>query len=79
MLIGADNLGLEAFPTDEKASWVPVHSYLLAEKGVMFIEKMFLEELATDKVYEFAFISASLKLQGASGSPVRPIALPYRK
>lgn len=79
MIIGADNLGLEVFPSDQKGNWVPIHSYLLAEKGVMFIEKMFLEQLAADKVYEFAFIAASLKLQGASGSPIRPLALPYSK
>jgi len=54
------------------------HTYLLAEKGVMFIEQMFLEELAKDQIYEFAFIAASLKLRGASGSPMRPIAIPVK-
>jgi kynurenine formamidase len=76
MLLGADNLSLEAFPSEQKDNWVPVHTYLLAEKGIMFIEQMYLEELANDKVYEFAFISASLKLRGASGAPMRPIAIP---
>jgi kynurenine formamidase len=78
MLLGADNLSLEAFPPERTDNWVPVHTYLLAEKGVMFIEQMFLEELAADKVYEFLFFAASLKLKGASGSPMRPIALPLR-
>lgn len=76
MLLGADNLSLEAFPPERKDNWVPVHTYLLAEKGMMFIEQMYLEELAKEKVYEFAFISASLKLRGASGSPMRPLAFP---
>jgi kynurenine formamidase len=76
MLLGADNLSFEAFPPERKDNWVPVHTYLLAEKGVMFIEQMYLEELAKDEVYEFAFISASLKLRGASGSPMRPLAIP---
>ncbi|MEZ5044454.1 MAG: cyclase family protein [Saprospiraceae bacterium] len=76
MLLGADNLSFEAFPPEREDNWVPVHTYLLAEKGVMFIEQLFLEELAKDKVYEFAFIAASLKLRGASGSPMRPIAIP---
>ena len=35
-------------------------------------------QLAKDKVFEFAFIGASLKLRGASGAPMRPIALPVR-
>lgn len=76
MLLGADNLSFEAFPPEREDNWVPVHTYLLAEKGVMFIEQMYLEELARDEVYAFAFIAASLKLKGASGSPMRPIALP---
>lgn len=76
MLLGADNLSLEAFPPEREDNWVPGHTYLLAEKGVMFIEQMYLEELAKDKVYEFAFISASLKLRGASAAPMRPLAIP---
>ena len=76
MLLGADNLSFEAFPPEREDNWVPVHTYLLAEKGVMFIEQLFLEELSKNKVYEFAFIAASLKLRGASGSPMRPIAIP---
>ena len=78
MLLGADNLSFEAFPPERADNWVPVHTYLLAEKGVMFIEQMFLEELAQDRTYEFAFIAASLKLKGASGAPMRPLALPIR-
>jgi kynurenine formamidase len=78
MLLGADNLSFEAFPPEREDNWVPVHTYLLAEKGVMFIEQMYLEDLAEDKVYQFAFIAASLKLRGASGSPMRPIAIPIK-
>jgi kynurenine formamidase len=78
MLLGADNLSFEAFPPEREDNWVPVHTYLLAEKGVMFIEQMNLESLAKDRIYEFAFIAASLKLKGASGSPMRPLAIPLR-
>jgi kynurenine formamidase len=76
MLLGADNLSFEAFPAERKDNWVPVHTYLLAEKGVMFIEQMYLEELAKEKVFQFAFIASSLKLNGASAAPMRPIAFP---
>ena len=78
MLLGADNLSFEAFPPERSDNWVPVHTYLLAEKGVTFIEQIFLEELAADQVYLFAFIGASLKLRGASGAPMRPIAIPIK-
>lgn len=76
MLLGADNLSFEAFPPEREDNWVPVHTYLLAEKGVMFMEQMNLESLAQDGVYEFAFIGSSLKLRGASAAPMRPIAIP---
>jgi kynurenine formamidase len=76
MLLGADNLSFEAFPAERSDNWVPVHTYLLAEKGVMFIENIALEDLAQDRVYTFAFIATSLKLRGASGAPMRPLALP---
>lgn len=76
MLLGADNLSFEAFPPERTDNWVPVHTYLLAERGVMFIENIPLEQLAADRVYTFAFVAASLKLRGASGAPMRPLALP---
>lgn len=76
MLLGADNLSFEAFPPERNDNWVPVHTYLLAEKGVMFLEQMNLEDLSKDGIYEFAFIGSSLKLRGASGSPMRPLAIP---
>lgn len=78
MLIGADNLSLEVFPVETPENWVPVHTYLEAEQGVAIMEVVDLEALAEDRVHEFAFIGASLKLRGASGAPMRPIALPLR-
>ena len=42
------------------------------------IEVVDLEELARERVFEFAFIAASLKFRGASAAPFRPIALPLR-
>lgn len=76
MILGGDNLSLETFPVETPDHWVPVHSWLLAERGVPIMEVVDLEQLSKDRVYEFAFIAASLKLRGASGSPMRPLALP---
>lgn len=76
MLLGADNLGLESFPSKNADNFAPVHSYLLAEQGVSFIELLWLEELSKDKVYEFLFIASPLKMRGATGSPIRPLAIP---
>jgi len=79
LAIGGDNLSLEHFPVaDGSPTWVPVHTYLLAQAGVPIIEVVQLEELARDRVYEFAFVAAALKLRGASAAPFRPLALPLR-
>jgi kynurenine formamidase len=51
------------------------HVYLLPQKGVYIIENVYLEELARDRRWEFAFVGAPLKFQGATGSPLRPLAL----
>lgn len=78
MIVGADNLSFEAFPSEVDGNYVPVHTYLLAEQGTPILELVNLEALARDRVYEFAFIGGSLKLRGADGAPMRPIALPVR-
>jgi kynurenine formamidase len=78
MIVGADNLSFEAFPVETKDNWIPVHTWLLAERGVPIMEVVDLEALARDRVYEFAFVGASLKLRGASGSPMRPVAFPLK-
>lgn len=77
-VIGADNVGLECHPSGDPGNWQPVHTYLLAEAGVPIMEIVNLEELAADRIYEFAFIGACVKLRGATGSPIRPIALRLR-
>lgn len=76
MMLGADNFGLESFPSANPDNFAPVHTYLLAERGMPFFEMMWLEGLAKDRVYEFLFVGAPLKLRGASGAPVRPLAIP---
>jgi kynurenine formamidase len=78
MVIGGDNLSLEHFPVESGRNWIPVHTYLLAQRGVPIVEVVNLEELSRQQVYEFAFVAASLKFRGASAAPFRPIAMPLR-
>lgn len=78
MLLGADNFGVENFPSKDPVNFVPVHTYLQAEQGVSLLEAMWLEDLAKDAVYEFLFIATPLKMKGATASPIRPIAIPLR-
>lgn len=78
MIIGADNLSFEAFPSEVEGNYIPLHTYLLAQSGVPILELVNLEGLSEDEIYEFAFIGGSLKLRGADAAPLRPIALPVR-
>lgn len=77
--IGGDNLALEQGPSADPENWMVVHTYLLAEAGIPIMEVVDLEALAAEKVYEFCFFGACLKLRGATGSPMRPVAMPLRK
>ena len=79
MLLGADNFGVESFPSQDPANFVPVHTYLQAERGVSLLEALWLEDLARDKVYEFLFIASPLKMRGATASPIRPLAIPIQR
>jgi kynurenine formamidase len=75
--VGADNMAWDA-PDDrdpETGATLFAHLYLLPQKGVYIIENVNLEELARDRRWEFAFIAAPLKFQGATGSPLRPLAV----
>jgi kynurenine formamidase len=76
IMIGADNLTLEQTPAAEPLNFFPVHTYLLAEAGVPILEMAWLEELAAEGVHEFAFFGACIKLRGATGAPMRPVAMP---
>ena len=76
MVIGGDNLSLEHFPGERSDNWVAVHTYLLAQRGIPIIEVAYLDDLARDGIYEFAFIGGALKWRGASAAPFRPIAIP---
>lgn len=75
--VGADNMAWDA-PDDrdsETGATLFGHLYLITQKGVYIMENLALEELARDHRYEFAFIGIPLKLRGATGSPLRPLAL----
>ncbi|SRR6266566_324957 len=75
--VGADNAAWDEIGVvdpDLKIT-LPGHAILLVRNGIYIIENLFLEELAREQCYEFTFICLPLKLRGATGSPVRPIAL----
>jgi kynurenine formamidase len=75
--VGADNMAWDV-PDErdpETGATLFAHVYLLPQKGIYIIENVNLEELARDRRWEFAFVGVPLKFRGATGSPLRPLAL----
>ena len=74
MLIAADNCCIEVIPSEPPTNR-PVHGMMLIQYGVLLIENLKLEALAAARAYEFAFLVQPLKLKGATGSTVVPVAI----
>jgi kynurenine formamidase len=75
MLMGADNTSVENSPPSDPMLSEPIHQMALVIHGVHLLEHLKLDELSAKNVYEFAFIMQPMKLQGATGSSVAPIAV----
>ena len=68
---GSDTVAFERVPDPS----MPVHVHLLVESGIHIIECLDLEQLASAGIQEFLFIGLPLKIRGATGSPLRPVAV----
>jgi kynurenine formamidase len=77
MCIGVD-CGGEVLPPEQPGTFLPVHSYLMADMGIPVFENLWLEDIAAARVSQFAFLAFPLKLAGSTGCPVRPVALAFR-
>ncbi len=75
--VGADNIAFDTTEgfDQELGMTLPGHALLLVRAGIPIIENLNLEELAAARVHEFAFICLPLKMNGVTGSPIRPLAL----
>ena len=75
VVVGGDTEGLEQLPSQDPLSPLPVHVELLIRRGVHIVELLHLEDLSRDEIYEFLFLCLPLRVRGATGSMVRPIAV----
>ncbi|MGB3414943.1 MAG: cyclase family protein, partial [Microbacteriaceae bacterium] len=73
--IGADSTALEVISAEKGHGELPVHRVLLVEQGIYIIETLNLEELSQCGRGEFVLSYTPLNLYGATGSPIRPLAL----
>lgn len=72
---GADTTAFERIPAGSGHRVLPVHRRLLVDGGIYIIEHLNLEEAAAQRLTEFLFVLASLRIVGGTGSPVRPVAV----
>jgi kynurenine formamidase len=75
MIVGSDNWPVEVAPNPDAQVSLPVHQIMLAVNGIHIVENLKLDELAAKRAWEFAFVMQPLKLKGATGSTVAPIAV----
>lgn len=73
-LVGADNSGVEVLPW-AAGTVCPVHQFLIRDCGIYLLEFLDLEELSSKGVVEFLFIASPLRIRGATGSPIAPVAV----
>ncbi len=72
---GADTIAFERLAPGGGHALLPAHRVLLVESGIYIIEALDLEELAAKGRHEFTFVLIPLNIYGATGSPVRPLAV----
>ncbi|HWE62653.1 MAG TPA: cyclase family protein [Chloroflexota bacterium] len=71
-VLGTDTTGTEPLPFPDPSR--TTHRAMLMERGVHLIENLYLDEIAADGVPEALFVCLPLKITGATGSWVRPVA-----
>ena len=74
--ICCDNMAVEVLPgTEHPKVSMPVHQHALVEAGVYLVENLMMDDLVRDAVTTFCFILLPTKYKGATGCPVRPVAV----
>lgn len=70
-MVGSDTPTFEVIPSKGDS----VHCMLLVDQGIHIIENLNLEVLAERRARRFLFVGLPLRMAGATGSPLRPIAI----
>jgi kynurenine formamidase len=77
-LAGNDTATFEKRPAAYGKELFSVHMMLLADSGIYIVENTNLEEVGAAKAHVFLLVLTPLKIQGASGSPLRALAVAPR-
>lgn len=74
--IGCDNMAVEVLPgTRHPEIMMPVHQHCLVEAGVHLIENLVMDAVLDRGQPSFCFVLLATKFKGATGCPVRPVAI----
>ncbi|HUE39441.1 MAG TPA: cyclase family protein, partial [Candidatus Binatia bacterium] len=77
--LAADTMAIEVIPFEDPKLPLPFHMVAIRDMGLTLGEMFDLDELAEDcardGVYEFLFTAPPLKITGAVGSPLNPLAV----
>jgi kynurenine formamidase len=73
-----DTATYEVRPAVHGKELFPVHMLLIADNGVYLVENANLEELGAANAHVFCLVVPPLRIRGASGSPLRMLALTPR-
>ncbi|MER5771836.1 cyclase family protein [Streptomyces sp. NPDC001985] len=73
--VGGETIAFERLAPGRGHTTLPVHRVLLVESGINIVETMKLDELLDSGVRECELILNPLNIAGATGAPVRPLAV----
>jgi kynurenine formamidase len=77
--LAMDTVAVEVQPCETPGGTLPLHGLLIRDLGLTLGELFDLEGLAAacaeDGIYEFFFVAQPLRITGAVGSPINPLAI----
>ncbi len=74
-VVGGETIAFEQIPAGAGHARLPVHRQLLVQHGINIVETMRLVPLLDEGIAEFDLVLNPLPVVGATGAPVRPLAL----
>lgn len=76
--VGGETIAFEHIPAGKGHALLPVHRIMLVERGINIVETMRLVSLLDEGVTSCVLVLNPLLVVGATGAPVRPLALVAR-
>ena len=73
--VGGDSWPVEAVPGEVESQPFACHVIWITMNGIYIIENQFLDDLANDGVYEFAWSFSPWPVKGGTGAPGISVAI----